>query len=1653
MNSRSYRVLTSSLIYLVAIAGALTVATLRSRAKLKPEAEAVEYDQRRAPTGKPFFSLSTHRTFGANDTARLWVDYQGINHLDFRVYQVQDPRKFFTGLEDPHRMGEREEEEVASTLPHTQSFLERVRRFKRWAYSGVKAFVRAQLQHDSRAAFNQKFRKEDDPIRTPLNVSDFARVPLLNPKMMVSTWRETLPPLENEYDQRMIPLGKREPGVYLVEAVQNDLRAYTVVVVTDLTMIEKTTREGDLLVYCVDRKTGEPRPGAQVEVVKKKKTIVTGVTDGQGILRTKIEEEKKPKDDTANDEVGEDDAGDDAEANAAAADDEETDSQSLLIFAKQSNNFAISDLGSMFGGGYEGDEGEYIKGYIYTDRPVYRPNHKVSFKGILRAIDKSGAYKPVAGDTVTVRVEDPNAASLFNEKLPISPRGTFKAEIEIADNAPLGGYRIIAETEEGGSASGNFEVAEYKKPEYKVSVSAPGKFVQAGQKANFSIDARYFFGSPVANAEVKYYIHRSPYYAWDFEGEGSEEDTEESENGDEYSQFYGGYDYDTVKEGEGTLDARGHLNVEFPVPLTDETDTEDYSYRIDAEVTDASRRTMNGTASFVATRGTIVANANADRYVYNRGDVAKIKVTTRDYEGRPVSTTVQLQLVERTWTKKETKPPAEDDEDLSYSYPEYEMHERSIKFENVKTDSQGEGIYNYTTTEAGNLSIKTTVWENGRAIATIGGYLWVTDRQFPWTDSSYYSEDYASIKLVPDKKSYRVGETAHVLAILPTDNAHLLVSTELDSLMSVQTVNSPGRSIVLDVPIQANYAPDVFLNVSYVKGGDMYSMDQRLVVPARDKMLNLEIISNKKEYKPRESASYTILARTADGAPVSGAEVSLGVVDESIYSISPDYSGNIKNEFYGLRYNSVATHLSINYSFIGYSGDKPIELAKNKPTYQLADFKNEGEMVQPTIRKNFKDTAFWQPDVITGADGRATVKVDLPDNLTTWRATARGVTADTKVGATKYTVLARKDVIMRLETPRFVTQGDTVTLSGIVHNYLKDDKSTQISLEVDGAQLQGSPKQTVTITKQGEHRIDWQISAPNVGEIKLLAKALTDTESDAVELPLTVVPRGLHQVKNESAVFSEDNAEKSFSLNLPPNADARARSLRIDVAPSLAGTLFGALDYLTTYPYGCTEQTMSSFLPNVIVTEALKNVKQSSISNKNDLPKKVQRGLDRLYAYQHSDGGWGWWKDDGTDPFMTAYVVSGLTLAKQNGYAPDEGRFNLGREKLRQLLEAGTTANGTQIDSETRAFMVYALEESGGGDSRYLEKVYSERGNLQPYGRALLALTLKHRQDDRRARAVADEIERTANASEAFAYWPSNRKAMLDFAETNDTEATALSLKALARIKPDSALLPRIARYLVVNRRSSYYWSSTKDTAFAIFGLIDYLKVSRELSPNYDVEVYLNGENVLTQHVSAAVASQTFSIYRKTTEVAGTNDVRVVKRGGGMIYFSASLDYHTGEEEVPARGSADLNITREYLRLKVVEDGYKLKWQAEPLGGEIHSGDVIIVRLKLNGTKARHLMIEDPIPAGAEQVEAVGGLNLDYSSGRDWSDWYSAREFRDNRTVFFLDYFDGKIMLQYAMRVQVPGDFRVAPARAERMYQPETQANTASGKLGFLERK
>lgn len=1636
-NPRLRRYVATGIIYLALVGSVFGFNIIRTRTARVSAPPAAPEKPATISSTKPYFSLTTNRSYSPNESARLWASYQNIDYLDFRVYRVKDPNKFFKQLDDPHEIGEKEKEQLAPNYGARVSLLERTHRLKTSLFSAVRDYVRSHLLKDHREVFNQKFRKEPEAARTPLNVADYARVPLLNPDQKVKDWREKLPPLENDYDSRTISLGKLDPGVYLIEGVSGDMRAYSLAIVTNLTMIEKTNRHGQVVVYVVDRKTGAPHEGVDIEVTNKRDSLATGKTDKTGVFKTDVKVPAAP---------------------AKPAEDvnpEEQPKNPFLIMARERDNFVISDLESFYFGGEGGEDdvltGEDVTSYIYTDRPIYRPAQSVFFKGILRQWTSNG-YKLIDSKMVNVTIEDPNNGKIFDKDLPLSDRGTFSGQLDMGDEAPLGSYNITATVGEAKS-SGYFEVQEYKKPEFKVTVKSPKEFASVGEKVRFTVNANYFFGAPVTNADVHYYIYKQRYYHWWWGNESDDEYDDaagpENESGDE--EDYGYYGTDLVTEGDAALNSKGEAYVDFEVPAPDDKEEWDYSYRLEAQVTDSSRREMQGAASFVGTRGKSVADAYPEHYVYYQGDAAKIRVKTADYAGRPVSEKVTLKFIEQKWEKKET--PKEEN-GYKYTDVDYILHERELGSADLNTDSQGNASYDFTVPSPGSIYVKAIVTENGKQIVNRGGSFWAPDKKGEWSDFEFRDYDEKAIKLVPDKKSYQPGETAHVLAMLPEDKAHLLVTTELSEVLTVREIDATGRSIVIDVPIDRKYEPNVYLDVSFVKNNDMYNQSQILAVPARDKMLKLDIVPNKSEFKPRDVASYTIVARNEDGSPAANTEISLGIVDEAIYSIQAETAGNIKREFYGRRYDEVQTSLAIHYTFTGYGGQKPADLAKNKSAYQLADFKNESSYAEPTVRKEFKDTAFWQPAVVTGGDGKATVSFNLPDNLTTWRATARAVTADTRVGSAVQKTIARKDVIMRLEMPRFLTEGDTVTISGVVHNFLKSDKSTKISLELNGAQLLDSPEETVTIRQNGEHRVDWRVQANSVGKLTLLAKALTDTESDAVEMTMDIVPHGLKQTTGNTTTVTQDDADQSFNLDAPGRANTQAKYLRIEASPSIAGALFGALDYLTSYPYGCTEQTMSSFLPNIIVAQTLKDIPTAKIRASNDLDQKVQKGLERLYAYQHGDGGWGWWKDDKTDPFMTAYVVDGLTMASRAGYQVDGWRQAQGRQKLSALLNAGKNDNGNPIDDETRSYMIYAFTESGDSEGHFLDELYGKRSTLGPYGRALLALALKERNDSR-ALEIAGLIENAAQRDDFEAHWQTAR--INDYGRDVylDAEATALSLKALSQINPNSPLLPKAARWLVKNRRNGYYWLSTKETAFAIYGLTDYLKVSKELSPDYSFEIYLNGVKVGGQHVGAADATnaQSVTIWKKGDEIGGSNQVRIVKHGKGTLYLSSTLEYFTADDNVPAAASPNLKITREYLRLRVSEDeDGKASWKIEPLSGELRSGDTIVVRLHLTGQRAQYLMIEDPIPAGAEQIARVSGIYLNYSLGQ-WSDWYSNREFRDNRTAIFMNYFDGDATLQYAMRVEVPGEFKIAPARAELMYQPTVQANTSNDRMRILDKK
>lgn len=1504
---------------------------------------------------QPYFSLSSNRTYapGEKPVVELWA--QNVDSLEFRVYRVKDPVLFFEKLEDLHEFGGR-----GPRLPRTLTLLERFHQFKRSLRNEVRDLFRAQFTAESRAQIRDWLAgRRREALPRP---AAYARLPLLNPQQVVAVWRQNIT-RAHEWESQTVPVEVPGKGLYLVEATHGELRAYTIVLVTDLAVLTKSA-PGEILAYVVNRRSGAPVKNCPVWVWSNKKEVARGESDNQGLLGARIEE-ARPED--------------------------------TLVLARQGDDFAVDSLYSWY---LSSDPDRYLVGYLYTDRPVYRPGHTVYFKGILRS-ELGAAYRLPERREVDVEITDPDGKSVYHKTVSVSAMGTLQGEFVVPATAALGYYSLDVHAGEA-SVSGGFNVEEYKKPEYEVKVVPEKKRVLQGEPIQATLQARYYFGEPVAGAKVTYVVHRSrfwfPLYAEEEEMGGEEEE----------SYYYGG---EQILEESGQLDNEGRLTVSIPTAVDDHH--WDMRYRIEARVTDQSNREITGASAVLATYGSFLVNVEPDQYVYAPGDRARFTVEARDYDSNPIQTAVRVDLLPWRWREPEAA---------------------AIYSVQAQTDRSGAAKVEIPLREGGSFIARVrALTPEGREVED-RTYVWVTGAAESW-----YGARRERLQIVPDKKSYRPGEVAKVLIVTGVPDAHVLVTTEGRGLLSRQVVTATGPTLTVEVPIRPEYSPNIFVSAAFIRDNQLYQGSKSLKVPPTEHQLTVDVQASKTEYQPGETGVFTVSARDSTGQPVA-AELSLGVVDEAIYAIRPELAQDIVRFFYGRTDNRVNTSSSLSYYFTGSAGKRKMQLTRLRPSTALAQLKPE-RLVEPRVRKAFPDTILWLATLNTDTSGRAQVRVTFPDALTTWRATARAVTRDTKVGSTVEHTVVRKNLILRLAVPRFFTQGDEVTLSAIVHNYLAKEKTARVSLEAEGLEIVEGATRDVTIPSRGEARVDWRVRVPAGREAKLLGKALTDEESDALELTLPVVPYGVKLYQARAGSLSEPTGETQVELTFPAQIVPTSRALELSVTPSLAGAIFGALDFLTSYPYGCTEQTMSSFLPNIVVAQAMKELKLKSNVDEAELNKKIRAGLDRLYDYQHDDGGWGWWQTDESHAFMTAYVLAGLAQARAAGLQVNEDSLRRGREWLEAEFEREKRAA-----PDLRAYMAYALVVSGTKDPAVLNSVWEQRSELTPYGWALVGLALEQAGDGR-AREAAAKLESLAKVSEQEAYWEVDHDTLMDFYGDASPEATAYAMKLLTRLRPESPLLPKAALWLVNHRDQGFYWYSTKQTAMVVYGLTDYLKVSGELKPNFSVEVWVNDKPVLTQRFTEADAqTPTAPGLRLTAEqlALGGNRVRIRKTGSGRLYWSARAEYYSTEEKLARTGTVSLNLLRDYFKLVPAREGERIVYQLEPLAGPLETGDVLVVRLTVSGGDWRYLMVEDPIPAGTEFIERDDLYQIK-DKPPWWAYWFTRREFHDDHAALFQTYFGrGQMQYLYLLKVVNPGRFRVSPARVQPMYQPQYLATSES---------
>ncbi len=1377
------------------------------------------------------------------------------------------------------------------------------------------------------------------------------------------------------------------------------------------------------LVWVIDLRTGEPVRNATVRFHKLDGTEVkSGKTDDDGLLATDISLPSLAM------------SGDDWETEfwvTAEKDDDVAFVSSTWMDGLRSYDFGMPD-----GFRTVGSSPSDLLSFVYTDRPAYRPGDEVHYKGILRMRDSAGRLLPPPADrTVHVSIHDAQDMEVQTVTLPLSPLGAFAGTFPSAPDGALGSYSIIAnlvpDSDVGGqSAWGSFSVLAYKKPEYKVDVTLDKTEYVAGDTVKGSVAGAYYFGMPMQGAAVAWRATSADYY---------------------FNKFTDGwYSFapddvwcwmdcssggELLTEGHGTLDARGELAFSLPTKLNDKKISQIMT--LEADITEFTGQVVSGRTETLIHKADAYVGLRSEDYAVAPGGDARLSIVTLTPSGDPLpGKHVTLSLSSRTWTSVRTKGV-----DGEYYY-ENDTKDTFIRSFSAQTDGQGKAVVTVRIPSGGEFRIVAEVQDDAgrKAQAGVGVYAWSSDYVYwPRTNND-------RIEVLTDKRSYEVGDTATLLVQSPFqgDGVKALVTVEREGITSSRIVDVTSTALPLKVEITPDMAPNAFVSVLIVKPriGETFDEDNRdtglpafklgyaqLHISAEQHRVQVNITTDKDRYAPGDEVKVALRTLDSEGKPVA-ADVSLSAVDASVLALTGFKLPDPLATFFAERGLGVRTAHALLYI-----------LERFKP-----GSKGGGGGEPPSdVRGTFRDTAFWSPSITTDRDGNATASFRLPDNLTTWNLIAIAQTRDNGFGAAEHQVLSTKDVLLRPLRPRFAVDGDRFELGAVVRNDLTSAQDFTVTLSVSGATIDGADQQYVRLAAGEQRSVTFPVTIGHGDKVTYTLRAAAANGGDAVQESFPVYAFGTPQTVANDGVVTDAFVEEQVVI--PAAKDAANVAMKLTLSPSLGSALPGGLEYVLHFPYGCAEQTTSSFLPNVAVSR-LQGYDAFRIVSDSVLQERVTAGLSRLYTFQRGDGGFGYWQNsDQSYVYLSAYVLEAMAEAKAAGYAVDATVMENTRAYLRTSLREQRTS---ALDSASRAYVLFVLGETGEVNTSLLSNLYDRRGELPLFAKAYLAMAYQRSagaaSSPRAHTLIEDILTQAKTDARGVHFEEQNERYYAWLMQTND-RTTAIVLRAMTRITPGHVLLPDIVRGMLASRRDGH-WETTQSTAQTILALVEYLDVTGELDASFNGTATIDG---------TAVASMTMgkdapllpTVVRLAGEALapGKHVMRVAKdSANGRLYYEQELSYVWTSDTLPAR-----------------EEGIGIHRDVEPVQGaskDLRVGDLYRVTVTLTVPENRYFVaVESPLPAGMEPVDlslatsqqellqdTVHATNSLWP--RWWGDWFSHVEFRDDRVFLFADSLSpGVYRYQYLMRGAVPGAYRVRPARVWEMYYPEVFGQTAGERV------
>lgn len=1433
-----------------------------------------------------------------------------------------------------------------------------------------------------------------------------------------------------------------QPGIYFVEIAQPNRgdnasemidtsvsSAYTsqaLVVISNLNLTFKKSDSATSLVWLTDLRTGTPVSDVPIRFFTQGEVAEETMTTADGTALAEIRPDPNL-----------------SWAPTIAMAGEPGDENFAVVSSEWSNGIAIWDFN--LNGGWSLDS---LQSHFYTDRPIYRPGQTVNWKGIVRALINDEYQLPPDDLTAQVTLRDPMGNVISEDEMSFSAIGTLDGSIELSDEALTGGYYMEVQLPLGGDriayAGTSFVVAAYSPPEFEVSLSPDKPEYQQGDTVRVTLQANFFSGGPLANAPVTWRLLSDPYvFNWD-NGPDDRYYSFQPFDPDQvnYDPYSGNAFLGLIREGVGKTGLDGSFVIEVPADMAGAMQSQNWSF-------DVTVQSQNN--QFVSTQ---------TRFPVHKADFY-IGISPRQYVGY-VDQATTLDFV--TVTPQGEAYPDADIDVVIYEFQWNSVYARSadgnfrwetsidrtpVYSTTLTTDGDGMAELAWTPAKGGQYQVTALGTDAKGNVTTSSGYIWIS-AESPDDFVAWPRANNDRIELVADKKLYEPGDTAEILIPSPfVGPVKALLTIERSGIVSEEVITLEGNSETLELPITEAHIPNIFVSVIIAKGVDETNPTPamrigyvQLNVDTAAKELTLDIESSAQRTEPGSTVAYTMTVTDLAGEPVANTDVSVALVDRAVLALAQQTDQDLVDIFYYQRPLGVLTSalLTIN---------------RDRMSAQLSEGAKGGGGGDGgnaiDVRSEFPDIAYWRADLISDEDGIITFSVNLPDNLTTWRLVAKAVTNDTKVGNTIYDVMATKDLQVRPLLPRFFTAGDQAQIGASIINASSEDlEDGELTIAISGASIVGDLDTTLPfeLVAGDQMRGDWPISVdPNATQVVITFTAAAGSADDDTELTdavRLVIPVNQYIARETVATSGQVPPGGILEAIRVPSAATDEGELEVTIEPSLAAGMIDGLDYLASYPYECTEQTVSSFLPNLFTARALQQLDIADSELAANLDTNVKDGVQRLINRQNQDGGWGYWSGERSSVFITAYALWGLSVAETQGYTVPVRTLQNAVDFIERSFVAPDRIESSWQLNEI-SFMLYVLSEIGEGDPGRTSTLYDVRERLGLYGKAFLAMTLDNLQEsntrDPRIDTLLDDLFGAANVTGTTAWWQEDS---IDFRNLNtDTRTTAIVLAAFVRLEPEQPILPMAVRWLMETRERGY-WSSTQETAWSLIALTDWLDLTGEASAEYNWMVTLNGAEFGSGEVTPATVTEKIKLQTEVSTLLRdeANALRFSRDSSqGRMYYTTNLRYTLDASQVEAR---DRGVILE--RHFALADG--------PQDSHINTaavGDVISVTVTIVApTDLYHLMVEVPIPAGVEPIDPNLATTSDQfgnpymemegesqESGPTWWRYWvpSHTDMRDDKVAVFATFLQaGTYEYTFNARASVPGEYKVLPTFAEQMY-------------------